>query len=320
MKYNILITSAGRRVSLVKAFQKELGKLFQGHHVYATDFNPNLSAACNVAYKSFGVSKVNSENYIDELLEICLNNNVGMIIPTIDTELSILSQNKNLFKTYGINIVVSDTEFIDKCRDKFQINDFFIEKNIAIPKPISKFDPTFPIFIKPFDGSLSVDTFLIKSYQELTDAHRLNDRLMFMEYISPNDYDEYTVDMYYNRDSILSCLVPRQRIEIRTGEINKGITRKNKIVDFVKDRLHTIIGARGCLTLQVFLEKEGEKIIGIEINPRFGGGYPLSYLAGANFPKWLIEEYFLENKISFFDEWKSNLLMLRYDAEITIQQ
>src|SRR5690606_17307287 len=105
---------------------------------------------------------------------------------------------------------------------------------------------------------------------------------------------EYTVDIYLGKDHNIKCIVPRKRIWVRAGEVNKALTQKNCIVNFLKERLGKIDGAIGCLTLQVFLNKQSDKIIGIEINARFGGGYPLSYLAGANFPRWLIQEYFLD--------------------------
>jgi len=82
--------------------------------------------------------------------------------------------------------------------------------------------------------------------------------------------------------------------------------------------LQHIAGARGCLTIQVFLHKTEDKILGIEINPRFGGGYPLSYLAGANYSQWAIREYLLNQKIEEFAAWSDNLLMLRYDAEVLV--
>jgi len=94
---------------------------------------------------------------------------------------------------------------------------------------------------------------------------------------------------------------------------------KNDILELVWKRMERIEGFRGCITLQVFKNKETGKIIGNEINPRFGGGYPLSYRAGANFPDWLIREYLLNGEIERFDDWEENLLMLRYDAEVFIR-
>ena len=139
-----------------------------------------------------------------------------------------------------------------------------------------------------------------------------------MEYISDKDYDEFTVDCYYDKFSNLKCVVPRKRIFVRAGEVNKGVTKKNNIVIEFTQKLKNIEGARGCLTIQVFLHKKKQKILGIEINPRFGGGYPLSYLSGANYSQWVIQEYLLNQQIDEFSAWQDNLLMLRYDAEVLV--
>ena len=139
-----------------------------------------------------------------------------------------------------------------------------------------------------------------------------------MEYIGKEQHDEYTIDMYYDRHNTVKCIVPRKRILVRAGEINKGVTCKNNIVPFLKDKLGIIDGAIGCLTVQVFLNRNSGKIIAIEINPRFGGGYPLSYRAGANYPLWLINEYYNNQSIEYTENWEDQLLMLRYDDEVIV--
>jgi carbamoyl-phosphate synthase large subunit len=315
---NILITSAGQRVSLVRAFQKELKRFYTEGKVYTVDLNPQLAPACHVSdgYKAIG--RVTDANYVQQLLAICKAWDIKLIIPTIDTELAILATNKDLFLANGIIPVVSDISFVTKCRDKRIINEFFTDKGIEIPKPIEKSAPTFPLFLKPYDGSLSKDIFLIENESQLTDYHLNNEKLMFMEYINPENFDEYTVDAYYDKKGNLKCAVPRKRIFVRSGEINKGVTSNNEIVTYLESKLSHIEGAAGCLTIQFFFNSVSKRIIGIEINPRFGGGYPLSYLAGANFPKWLIEEYVLQKEIPFFNSWENNLLMLRYDDEVLV--
>jgi carbamoyl-phosphate synthase large subunit len=315
---NILITSAGQRVSLVRAFQKEIKELNSNNKVYTVDLNPALAPACQISDGYKTVNRVTDPNYISDLLKICKNFEIKIVIPTIDTELLILAENKNLFLKEGIVPIVSGCEFVKACRDKRIINEFFIEHNIDVPKSIAKNNPTFPLFIKPYDGSLSKDIFLIKAESELTSYHRENPKLMFMEYIDHAKHDEYTVDTYYDRNGHLKCVVPRKRIVVRAGEVNKGVTHKNEIISYIEQKLSHINNAVGCLTMQFFYNKETKRIIGIEINPRFGGGYPLSYLAGANYPKYIIEEYILEKKISYFDNWENNLLMLRYDDEVLV--
>lgn len=315
---NILITSAGQRVSLVQAFKKELSQIINNGKVLTVDLNPMLAPACHVSDGYFQVPKVTDKAYISTLLQICKNNGIKLIIPTIDTELLILSENIRLFREKGIFISISNIELIKKCRDKRLTNELFSELSISIPKQFDKNNLEYPLFAKPYNGSLSKGIFIAEKSEDIADDQLNNPEMMFMQYISPAEYDEYTIDCYFDRNSALKCIVPRKRIFIRAGEINKGVTRKNTIVAELSKKLSTLKGARGCLTIQVFLNKQNSEILGIEINPRFGGGYPLSYFAGANYPQWLIKEYLLDENIPFYSDWEDNLLMLRYDAEVLV--
>ena len=316
---NILITSAGRRVSLVNFFKEELKNIVgKEGKVFTVDIKPELSSACRISDKAFKVVRPTDSGYIEQILHICKTNQIGLVIPTIDTELLALAQFKKDFEKEGIHIICSDMDFIKICRDKRKMNVFFLECGFKLPRYIDRHQPTFPLFIKPVNGSSSQNIFLVKEESMLSDFHVNNMDLLFMEYLPPERYEEYTVDLYYNREGLLKCVVPRVRIAVRGGETNKGITSKNKLIDVVKSKLGSITGAVGCLTLQVFLDKEGEEVYGIEINPRFGGGYPLSYLAGANYPAWIIKEYIRGEKIDWFDGWEDNLLLLRYDQEMIV--
>lgn len=317
---NILITSAGRRVGLVRAFQVELKKKFPSSKVFTAEVNPEWSSACRVSDEFFTIPRVDNENYINSILELCIKKEIKIVIPTIDTELLVLSNSKELFLLNNIQIVLSDFDLISKCRDKRLTNILFNDLNIKIPKAVHKENPTFPLFIKPYDGSLSKDLYLINCKDELTDSLLNNPKLIFMEYISPKDFHEYTIDAYYDKNSNLRCLVPRRRVEVRGGEISKGRTEKHNFYNVLKDKLDFIRGAKGCLTIQFFIGKETEEIIGIEINPRFGGGFPLSYASGANYPEYIILEYMMNESIKFNDNWIENRVMLRFDSEVILDQ
>lgn len=316
---NILISSAGRRVSLVRAFQKELKKLYPRGKVFASDANPHLSGACQVADGFFKVPMVDHPDYPESLIQQCKERGIKLLIPTIDDELLPLTKNRVLLNENGIQPVVASEEFVMQCRDKRKTHQFFEKAGIAAAKEYDKSDYQLPMFIKPIDGSRSIDTYLIEKKKDLTEYHLQNDKLMFLEYLDHNLYDEYTCDLYFGRDYKLKCIVPRKRLEIRSGEVIKALTIENALIPYIKDRLGHIEGAVGCLTSQFFKHKSEDKIYGIEINPRFGGGFPLSYLAGANYPEWLIKEYFKDEKISpQFDCWERDLLMIRYDDEILV--
>ncbi|PNW26355.1 ATP-grasp domain-containing protein [Formosa algae] len=315
---NILITCAGRRVSLVRAFQKELKKVFTEGKVLTADFDPNLSSACHASDGSFHLPLIKDDTYLSSLIELCVAQNVKLIIPTIDTELSLLSKNKQTLIDNGITPIISSESFINICRDKRKTQAFFSDNNINVAKEFSKTDYTLPLYIKPLNGSRSVDNFTIKTEEDLTDYHFKNDDLIFFEYIDHSQYDEFTCDLYFDKQHYLKCIVPRKRIAVRDGEVNKGITAKNSLMEYINKNLGFIDGAMGCLTAQFFKHKENDAVYGIEINARFGGGYPLSYLAGANYPKWIIQEYLLDQTVDSYSGWEDHLLMLRYDSEILV--
>lgn len=315
---NILITSVGRRVSLTRFFRKELQRVFPKAKLYVTDAEPDFSAACYIAHGAFKVRKNHEEGYIEELFALAVKLGVKIIIPTIDTELQILANNKKLFADAGITILTCSGPLVEVFGDKRKTSSFFLEHDIETPQIYEKHSLKYPLFIKPFDGSMSADTYYIESHKDITERHLTNDRFMFMEYMDSSLYNEFTIDMYYDRNGILRCLVPRKRIEVRGGEINKGITAKGYVFEFLKKKLHTLNGAAGCVTMQLFYNPNNHHIKAIEMNPRFGGGYPLAYLAGANYPQFIIQEYLLNEPIEHFDDWEDKLLMLRYDNEVLI--
>lgn len=320
MNTNVVVTSAGRRVSLVRSFQHELKRLFPDAKVFTTDLMPEWSSACRVSDGFFALPRVTDAHYTSRLLDLCVENRVSLVIPTIDTELLVLASNKQLFIDAGIVLAVSDVELVSRCRDKRRTNELFQAYGIEFPMPMDKKSPIFPLFVKPYDGSLSKDIMLVRNKMEWRDSLLENKKLMFMEYLSPEDYQEFTVDAYYDNSGILKSLVPRKRIEVRGGEISKGRTEKGNLYKILLTKFAQIEGARSCLTMQFFEHRITGRIVGIEINPRFGGGFPLTYEAKANYPAMLIREYFLNEQLDFFDNWVDGLVMLRYDSEIILEK
>lgn len=315
---NILITSAGKRVVLVQIFQRTLRDLGIDAKVYTTDMRPEMAPAGIMSDGCISVPRCTAEDYVDVLLRICADKQVGVVVPTIDTELRVLASSRERFEMQGVRLAVSDLPFVETCRDKRLTTTFFLQHDIAVPKPLDKYHPQFPMFAKPYDGSLSTNIHVLRHPDELTHEILDDGKLLFMEYIDPKQYKEFTVDMYYGLDGEVKGIVPRERIEVRAGEINKGVTRKNALVGFLRERLGLLPGVRGCICIQLFYREEDNDVKGIEINPRFGGGFPLSYYAKANFAAYLIREYLLDEQVDYSDAWLANTLMLRYDNDVIV--
>ena len=312
---NILILSAGRRGKLVEAFKGVAQK--QGVLVLSTDMKPEFSSACHLADVALKAPRVTADHYIDFLKSLCVEHHIGLLIPTIDTELLLLSQVRDEFEALGAHIMISSPEFIGACRDKRKTGELFDSLTIDNPKIYDRANIQFPCFCKPYDGSCSIGAQALPLKEMLTQDLLDNPKNIFMELVDAS-FKEYTVDAYYNRQGELCSLVPRERLEVRAGEVSKGVTRRNAVYDYLRSRLEHLQGARGCITVQVFYNPDTHQIKGLEINPRFGGGYPLTQAAGADFAEWMVYEYLCGKTISFFNDWTNDLMMLRYDEQVIV--
>lgn len=314
---NILLLSAGRRVELLQSFLAARDLRLPDAQVFAADARPETSAACHIADAAFRLPLVNSDGYARALLELCEARQVGLVIPTIDTELSALASLRDSLEQKGIFALVSGAALIADCRDKRRTAGLFRRHRVDTPELYDRDAIRFPCFTKPYDGSSGIGAFRLMAPEDLSDAMRGEAKRMFMELVPPS-FHEVTVDLYYDRRSRLRCVVPRVRLEVRAGEVSKGVTRRNWICGYLQERLGVLEGARGCITLQLFASDD-RLVKAIEINPRFGGGYPLTHAAGADYVGWAIDEYLLGKEIPDFDAWSADLLMLRYDAKILVR-
>lgn len=288
MDTNVLITSCGRRVELVKEFVKARNNLGVNGNVIAVDISSTAPAIYFADYYEL-VPRINSADYIDSLISVIKKYNVNLIIPTIDTELQVLADNKTrIKKETGAIVMVSDPVVIDICNNKIKSAEFFKKNGFAVPKTLTLQDIedknyTFPLFIKPLNGSSSVNAFKVNTERELS---------FFLDYIDDPIVQEcvsgieYTIDAFIDFNGKLISAVPRQRLQTRGGEILKGVIDMNENIISDITRMIDKLKPIGHITIQGFLGDDNIFRY-IEINPRFGGGAPMSIKAGANSCEWL---------------------------------
>jgi len=313
---DILILSAGRRVSLTRLFRQ--AAIPHGLKVATADMRPAMSSACQDGDEWIELPNVRDPDYSMQLENYCREAGVRLVVPTIDPELPLLANLKARFAAFGCTIAVSDLALVEPCADKRLTGSLFEPRGLKMPRRMEIEALSYPLIIKPYDGSLSAGIAILRNPAELTQALLDNPRNMFYQYLEHADHDEFTCDAYFDRTNHIRSVVPRLRIEVRGGEVSKGQTVRNDIVPFLTERLAHLPGAVGCLTIQIMRHREtGEKYL-IEVNARFGGGYPLTARSGANYHQWLIEEYVLNRAIGDYTAWQDQLTMLRYDAEIFV--
>ncbi|WP_298690890.1 ATP-grasp domain-containing protein [uncultured Sulfuricurvum sp.] len=312
---NLLITSAGRRVSLVRFAQKTLKHFDSASRVHAIDMVPELSAACHIADYSAKAPRVTTDNYGQFLLEYCQSHNITIILPTIDTELSILAGLKELFAKKGITIIVSDQSLCETFYLKSSTFDFFQTNGFKTPWIMTDLlTCQYPLFAKLDNSSCSIGATKVESISAAQSLQTSNERYVFQELIIG---EEYTVDFYLSREHVPIMIIPRKRLEVRAGEVSKSVTCKDDtIIDTVKQLSKSLQGGWGPMTLQLFKTQSNQLFL-IEINPRVGGGYPLSFHAGMDIFQLILLEA-LGEKLEYNDTWENNLMMLRYDDEVLV--
>jgi carbamoyl-phosphate synthase large subunit len=277
----ILFTSVGRRVELMQSFRRAAEEKNIDLKIYGADITRDAPALfyCDEKRK---VCKIREPQYIPQLLQICREDRIDLLIPTIDTDLLLLSQNKSKFEQLGTKVFISAEDKIALCRDKRYTADFYISCGVDSPKPVDKvedYQGGFPAFIKPKDGSSSINAYRADTKEELLAFSEKVPGYIIQPFI---DGREYTVDILCDFEGNPIYVTPRERLAVRSGEVLKTkITQDDKMIE---ESLHVIKGFCPCgpITLQLIREKNTGNDSFIEINPRFGGGAPLSMMAGAD--------------------------------------
>lgn len=317
---NILFTCAGRRVALMEAFRETMAEMDISGTLYAADVT-SASPAYHVADKGLTIMPAGRIEYIPHLLNLVKKYDVGLLVPLTDLDLRSLARHRDRFTEAGCHAMVGSEAAVTLCRDKARTNALLGEHNLATIKTLTLSDfrtsPFYPCFVKPIRGSASVGTGVIRNERELT-AHvaTFGDLLIMQEYVPGQ---EFTVDVYRSRDGKIRSVVPRQRLVVRAGEVEKGITVKDQTLIDETVKLANLLGDLwGVFCCQCRRSKDGVPRF-FEINPRFGGGVPLSIAAGANFPKYLLQEVLGLKITAKIGEFQDNLLMLRYDQAVYLE-
>jgi carbamoyl-phosphate synthase large subunit len=317
-KIVILFTCVGRRVSLVEAFRRACRRLGCQGVIVGAD-TTEASAALQCCDRKYLVKPVSDRGYARQIKNIIQREGVDLLIPTVDLDLSIWAAQRRALKRLGCTAVISSPRVVHICQDKRLMFRFLKEHGFQTPHTMSVGEAlkqrglAYPLFLKPWDGHASKGNAIVRSREELLFYARRIPNCMVQYFIAG---DEYTVDVFVDFGGKVRCVVPRRRLETRAGEVNKGMTAKHpEIMRQAQALVETLGAGPGVITLQCFLTA-GNEIYFIEINPRFGGGAPLSIKAGADFPRWLLGLWLGGNPRIRPAGWRDRLLMLRYDEAI----
>lgn len=304
---NILFTCAGRRTYLLKYFRENLS---EGDRLIATDMQ--LSApALQVADVKLQVPAVYDPKYVDTTLGICRQYKVDALVSLNDLELPILAENKARFEADGVTVIVSSPQVIDICFDKYKTAQWIESIGLKSPKSYVRLDGAkqalasgevaFPLFMKPRWGSGSIGLESIEDMEKLEMYYHLlmkkikksilatasvgDEYILIQEKLTG---DEFGLDVMNDLNGNNVAVSVKKKLAMRAGETDKAVTVDLPTVREMGRRIGESLHHVGNLDMDIMQRANGDYCV-LELNPRFGGGFPFSYEAGVNFPKAIIE-------------------------------
>ena len=331
---NILFTSVGRRSYLVKYFKKALGEKGEIHAANSSKISPAFLYADHTVITPL----IYNDEYIPFLLDYCRNNQIRAIISLFDVDLPILSKNKNLFEKQGIKVIVSNQDIIDICNDKWKTFNFLKNNGFNVPKTyidlknvrleLANNTLAFPLILKPRWGMGSIGIYQADNEIELEILYnKIKREIMdtYLKYESSIDVEnsvliqeklqgkEYGIDIINDLEGNYRNTICKLKYAMRSGETDCAMTVYNEelksLGEQISGKLHHIAN------LDVDIFEHGNQFYVLEMNARFGGGYPFSHQAGVNLPlaiiKWLTGEKVSKELL----EYKENVVCQK-DIEI----
>jgi len=310
---NILFTSVGRRGYLLEYFREAL--LGRGE-VHAANSSSEAPAFYS-ADKTVITPLIYSEDYIDFIFDYCLSEDIRAIIPLFDIDIPILAAQNDRFSEAGIKLIVPPLDKAIICNDKLKTTNFLRERGYLTPdtfvsldsvyEAIDRKEINFPLIIKPRWGMGSIGVQRAFNLDELRIMFSIVCREVFTTYLkyeSATDIDEavivqnmlpgqeFGLDVVNDLDGKYIATFVKRKVAMRSGETDIAKIENNKDLIDLGEKISGDIGHLGNLDIDVF--KDGDQIYILELNARFGGGYPFSHLAGADVPRaivsWLMGE------------------------------
>ncbi len=281
-----------------------------GGKVYAANSNP-YAAAFGSAAAGFVVPGLHDPLYIDTLIQICHEYEIEAIIPLFDLELPVLAEARERMASEGIRAIVSSPNVVKTCYDKWQTKSFLDDHRFLTPQAFASMDPVlealaaktieFPLVLKPRWGTGSIGVMEVEDEKDLQQLYGKVVRAIETSYLSAESSEEpkravliteklggyeYGLDVVNDLHGNYITTFPKKKIAMRSGETDIAMTVDHPDLMQLGHEIAEKLGHIANLDVDVVVTQKGMYVL--DMNPRFGGGYPFSHLAGANLPAAIV--------------------------------
>ena len=299
---NILLTSVGRRAYMVKYFKQAVAPDGEVHVCNSDD----MTVAFRYADHAVVSPMIYDNAYITFLLEYCKAHQIDLLLSLFDVDLPVLARHKNEFEAIGTRVIVSDAAFVDICSDKWKTTQYLSANGFDTPRTWLTLEDTlrairtgelsYPVIVKPRFGCGSIALEIAEDEEELRYLTRRCLRRVessYLQYESAAEEhvlvfqeclqgQEYGADVINDLDGCHVATVVRRKLAMRAGETDIAEVIDHPGINAICQRLGRLTGHIGNLDCDLFVC--GERICILEMNARFGGGYPFSHMAGCDLP------------------------------------
>ena len=315
---NLLFVSAGRRVELLRLFRKAYDELGLEGRLLATDVDP-LAPALQEADARFLTPRVDDPEFVPILAGICRSESVSLVFPLIDPAIPVLAGRRAEFEAAGARLAVVPVEAAERTRDKWKFSLWL--DSIGLPTPPTWLPGelpsalSYPLFVKPRFGSAGRQSFRVDTADELSFYLSRVDRPLVQSFV---DGTEVTNDVFCSLDGDVWAVVSRRRIEVRWGEVHKGVTVRDPELLQACAKMARALGAIGPITIQCLVDR-GRPLF-TEVNARFAGGMPLAVAAGVPAPAWYLRQAAgLPVEAPPLGTYRSGVYLTRFDESFFLE-
>ena len=286
-KLKVLVSSAGGKISLIKAMQAAVCQIDINAQIVAGDSSANVLSAYVI--DEFWIMPQTSDENLEDIIEGCIQRQITVVLPTRDGELLFWARHASCFHKVGIAIIVSSLESLKVCIDKQVFSDFGIERSLPFIPSIQSLDPSFHkkrVVVKEQFGAGSRAIGINLDNVMATEHARKLKHPIFQPYI---DGYEISIDAWLDKCHSAKGLILRRRDLVVDGESQVTTTFRDCAIEEQAKNVIEMLKLQGPVVLQVMITSDGDMRV-IECNARFGGASTIAIAAGLDSLYWSLSE------------------------------
>jgi carbamoyl-phosphate synthase large subunit len=306
----VLFTCAGQRVDIVTEFGRA------GATTVATDADPLAPALYHADHHAL-VPRIADPGYIPALARLVDDHDVRLIVPLTDLDHVRLTRSRGALAP--ALVLLPEAEVCERVGDKYLAHAFFVEQ--GIPSPPSWLpgdvpdDAPYPLLVKAREGFGSRHIFRADDRGDLDFHLRKTPADSFVQQLCRGE--EFSIDVFCDLDSRCLNAIPRTMIQSKGGESIKGMTiRDRELIEHGRFVAETI-GVVGPANIQCFREPDGSLPV-TDVNPRFGGAFPLPRAAGSRYPELALALANGERPAPRLGEFREGIVMTRFFSHLSL--